>query len=352
MRRPTPVRWSPDALAVVSSLATELTAESAGDLLPDELAFRRALRESRGLLNFALRHKTLAVVASAAARIDPSLGISQRLKQAAAAESLRCLRAAACAAQVWQLLSDAGCEPLLIKGVALSAQTTGCLDSRGVGDVDVFVPPDKLTTAVETMRLAGAHPRESIAPQPAFAHAATVDWRETSVDIHRRLTHSPAFTPPPHRDVWLRGVEVDLGGAIVRTLHPSDAAVHIVTSSAHDSWSQLIRIADLARLLRLIAQHPGGASTRDVARSWGAARQWGLGLAMLRRLRTDLPRQDPLSEAIATRTWIWLAGERQLRLSDSLRDRASRDLYRVASGATPAYTRWWLKRSLGRLQPR
>lgn len=295
---------------MVSSLASVLAAEGAVDLLINELVFRQDLRDSRGLIHCALRHKTLGMVAQAATTRDPGLGISQRLQQAAAAESLRCLRAAACAVQVSQLLTEAGCRPLLVKGVALSAQTTGRSDARGVGDVDVIVPPDKLTVAVSAMRQAGARPRASSALHPETTHAVTVDWRGTSVDIHRRLTHSPAFSLPLHGDVWRRSVAVDLGGAAVRTLHPSDAALHIAINSAHDSWSQVIRVADLARLLRISERDPRGPSLAEIARSPGGLPAMGTGPGYGASAAYGPAAPGPLVRG-ARRPGLDLAGRRQ-----------------------------------------
>ncbi len=70
---------------------------------------------------------------------------------------------------------------------------------------------------------------------------------------------------------------------------------------------------------------------------------------MLRRLRSDVDRQDSLTEALATRAWLWIAAGRQLRLSPDLSDRVMRDLFRLASAASPAYTSWWLGNNARRL---
>ena len=337
---------------MVGSLCEALTAEGAADRRVADWTLTDAFGSADDLVAFAGRHKAIEVTVGAAARLGLDSAVGSRLRDAASRNSLRSMRATACAAKASQLLTEAGCFPLMLKGVALSVQTTGRLDARGVGDIDVVVAPEHLALAVATMRQTGATPRltDATAGSQEQDHAVTVDWCGTSVDIHRRIAHSPELKPPKHQELWERSVVVDLGGSPVRTLSLPDAAVHIAVDSAHDAWSQLIRVADLARLLRL-TEAGDDESPDHVARSWGASRQWALGLAMVRRLRSDIPQQDSLSEALAARTWLWLAAGRQLRLSTRLRDRATRDLYRVASAATPTYTRWWLGQSLRRIQP-
>jgi hypothetical protein len=170
-------------------------------------------------------------------------------------------------------------------GAVLSVQTIASLNAPGVGDVDVVVAPDRISVAINEICRAGGSLRPGTGSwSRASNHGVTVDWRGTPVDIRRRLTHAPVFSLPPHEEIWERPVLVEVGGAFVRTLPPPAAAVHIAVSSAHEARSQLIRVADLA-LAAPYRGHPARPVTRGIARDWGALRQWGLGLAMLRRLR-------------------------------------------------------------------
>lgn len=344
------VQWHPETLAVVGSLAADLCDDAAADLRIPVETLRHAFVSSTTLVQTAQRHKLISVTAAAASRVSARTDVRDALAQAQHRNELRALRAAACTVQVSQALTEAHCQPIMIKGVTLSVQTTGTLEARGAGDVDVLVPPDRLSTAVEAICQMGGTVRPGLdARASAAGHAVTVDWRGTSVDLHRRLTHAPAFRLPPHADLWERSVAVGVGGAPVRTLAPPDAAVHIAVNSGQDTWSQLVRLADLARLLRIADSHPDQQPPDQVARSWGASRHWALGLAMLRRLRSDVDRQDSLTEALATRAWLWIAAGRQLRLSPDLSDRVMRDLFRLASAASPAYTSWWLGNNARRL---
>lgn len=344
------VQWRPEILALVGSLASALGDDSAADLRIPAETLRLAFDSSQTLVHTARSHKMVSVTAAGAIRVDARVDVRTALVEAQQRSKLRALRAAASTVQVSGVLSAAGCRPIMIKGVTLSVQTTGTLDARGVGDVDVVVPPDQMHAAITAICRAGGTVRPGTdAHDMADGHAVTVDWRGTSVDIHRRLAHAPVFCLPPHAGLWERSVDVGVGGATVRALAPADAAVHIAMNSEQDTWSQLIRLADLARLLRIVEGAPGQLAPDQVARSWGASRQWALGLAMLRRLRSDLPRQDRLTEALATRAWLWLATGRQLRLSSDLSDKVTRDLFRVASARSPAYTRWWLGQGVRRL---
>lgn len=344
------LQWHPETLAVVGSLAADLCDDAAADLRIPAGTLRHAFDSSTTLVQTAQRHKVLSVTAAAARRVGARTDVCEALARAQHRSELRALRAAAWTVQVFEALTEAHCQPIMIKGVTLSVQTTGTLGARGVGDVDVLVPPMRLMAAVRAMRRAGGRVRAGLnAHGRADIHAVTVDWKGTSVDIHRRLAFEPVFSLPPHDSLWDRSTLVESGGTSVRTLAPADAAVHIAVNSGQDTWSQLIRLADLARLLRIAESQPDQQLLDQVARSWGASRHWALGMAMLRRLRSDVERQDSLTEALATRAWLWIAAGRQLRLSADMSDRVMRDLFRVASAASPAYTSWWLGNNARRL---
>ncbi len=351
MRQEPKAIWTPESLAMVGALTQSLVLERVSDLLIPQTLVRDAVVGSKDLVAVARRHKLFEPTARAVSALNEDRGAHAQLVNAAHRDAMAAMRAAACVRRTSHLLEEAGCRPIFIKGVSLAVQTTGKLEARGVGDVDVLVEPAMAQVAADAVVRAGGRPRPAVGTVRAqdAEHAIEIDWLNTTVDVHRRLTHFPVFALPDHASLWERSVPVDLGGSTVRTLSVEHAAVHIAISSSHDSWSQLIRVADLARLLRLTDSDPDWAAPTEVAHSWGASRQWAVGLAMVRRLRSDIPKQDPLSEALATRTWLWLASGRQLRLSTGLRDKATRDLYRVASAASPAYTRWWLGRSLRRL---
>lgn len=322
--------------------------EGVGDLsVPDSLV-RDAIAGSTDLIAVSRRHKLIEPTARAAAALNADVRTCRQFANAAHRDTMGAMRAAGCTAWASELLEQAGCRPVMVKGVPLAVQTTNRLESRGVGDVDVLVEPAALERAISVMLQVGGRARPTV---PTLRHAVPIDWRGTTIDIHLRAAHAASLTLPDHSSLWERSVPVDLGGTTVRTLRPIDAAVHISVNSAHDSWSQLIRVADLARLLHLLDSDPDSETPGEVARAWGASAQWALGLAMVRRLRSDIPRQNALAEALATRAWLWLAAGRQLRLSTDLWDKASRDLYRVASAASPAYTRWWLSQSLRRFRP-
>ncbi|KRC51380.1 MULTISPECIES: nucleotidyltransferase family protein [unclassified Nocardioides] len=158
--------------------------------------------------------------------------------------------------RAWQLLTDAGIDALVFKGIPLAVLTTGTPDARGAGDVDVLVRPGDTAATHRVLRAAGWQLHEAGRIEPEmWAWGYVVRWGRTltylgsgaDVDLHWRLDTIPGAQPPTE-DLMARSVEVPVGGVRIPTLCPADAFHHL---AAHrEGWIWLRTLVDLRRLAR------------------------------------------------------------------------------------------------------
>ncbi|MFN2562465.1 MAG: nucleotidyltransferase family protein [Jatrophihabitans sp.] len=156
------------------------------------------------------------------------------------------------------MFSAAGIRWLSLKGPALAVQTTGAVDGRGGGDIDVFVAAESVEETFRLLMGAGWAVR---APNPgdpaswAWRHVLrtynemTFDGPHSSVDVHWRL--DPTLSAlPDFETAWSHRVDVELPGITVATLSAAAAFSHTCHHAAKDEWRWLRSLVDVHRLAR------------------------------------------------------------------------------------------------------
>ena len=203
----------------------------------------------------------------AAALCMPS-ELADEMHQLARAETLKAMTLAQETVRAWSTLTQAGIPALVMKGVALSMQTTGRPTSRGDGDIDLLVAPEDVPHALEVLTDAGWNRR--------MPRELSEDWwpwysrvnRETplpglrsDVDLHWRVTHESQLMKPTH--VLLeRSDFIEIGGERVRVLNEDDRLFATCYAFQLDRFSSLRLSLDVARLVRKRIELPSAMPRR------------------------------------------------------------------------------------------
>ena len=207
-------------------------------------------------------------------------------------------------ATVRDRLAAVDVELATVKGVTAEARWYGRPGERPSTDLDVVVPPAAATRADEVLDvLQPGHALRSHAVELATSSVmqsvnTIVDG--VAVDLHFDILKYGL--PPRQRDLaWERTVLFPLGdGSTVRVLDPELALVHFLVHLNMDSFSWLLGLADVARVLR------GPVDWGFVERF---VRNEGLEVVVYRSLTTvsaelSLP-LPPLPRIRGPRVWLW-----------------------------------------------
>jgi hypothetical protein len=193
------------------------------------------------------------------------------------------LKAMSCAVatrEAWAALNSAGIDSLVIKGVALSLQTTGSVAGRGPGDIDLWVRPNDVGSAVRVLGVLGYRMSASTTTSDFSswrgrytkwaAFELQLERNGLPLDLHWQLSGA-RHGLPTFDDAWRDRDSVDIGGTEISTLSLLDAFVHSCSHAHRDGWGSLRSLIDIDRLSRLI--------TIDRAKS-GSSRAVRLSAAM------------------------------------------------------------------------
>lgn len=154
------------------------------------------------------------------------------------------------------LLAGHGIEVLGFKGLPLAVLTTGRLDGRGAGDVDLLVAPGDVAEAHRLLVDAGWALSEAARVEPGtwawrhvhrWGNALTYRGQVADTDLHWRLEAIPG-AHPDFPTLWSRRVDVTVGTTTLPTLSPYDALRH--SGSHREGWAWLRTLVDLRRLAR------------------------------------------------------------------------------------------------------
>lgn len=154
--------------------------------------------------------------------------------------------------RIAERLTQAGIEPLLLKGLALAGfYPDPC--ARRPGDLDLLVPEQQHATALGLLRTDGwefARPADARFDS-RFLHAVQLlDARNLSIDLHCHLL-PVSCCPGIDRIVWERAAAAVLDGVHVQTLSPTDHLLHI---AVHGQIAAVVRpvrwLVDAAMILR------------------------------------------------------------------------------------------------------
>jgi hypothetical protein len=155
----------------------------------------------------------------------------------------------------------AGIPAIFYKGIALSLQTTGVLDARGGGDIDILVPEDQLLRAHEFLVSGGFQSAFMLTPAQTRAWRIFTQLHKESlystnifdVDLHWRLFLGKQISPS-FEQLLRRSVAVRIGEVEIRTLSPEDSLTLMCAAFYVDNCRSLKQLVDIRRL-SLISQN-------------------------------------------------------------------------------------------------
>lgn len=175
-------------------------------------------------------------------------------------DAMAALALASLTREIAALFEQAAIPLLVIKGIPLALQTTGSLTSRGRGDLDLLVEPNRLPEAVALLEAAGfsrppgkfprqlnsalgRYSRWSGYELPMVRQVPTVQW----IDLHWALSHVRAPLPG-FALAWHCSEQLNLNGQPVTTLSRVHAFQHACAHAAKDQWMCLRNLVDIDRL--------------------------------------------------------------------------------------------------------
>lgn len=250
---------------------------------------------------------------------------------------------------VSSMLSTAGIEHLVFKGVALAGMLGLDPTQRGAGDIDILVRPDDVARTEALLHDAGwsrfdgpALPRPQDGWRWRVLLAATNELGQrseasSSVDVHWRLTPwsgeaVPAFDAAHRRSVPAPGLANG-----VRTLCPADALVHLAQHARKDVFASLRHLVDIVRAA-------GRCDPAELGMLGASAPNVALALAVAEHVGGPLAPQGMIDERIqrlAREAWWSCLGlrsshvvRRQATGRDALVVRARYESWMVRSAPT------------------
>jgi hypothetical protein len=258
------VQPTPAAITCVQQLAAEAmrieAGEDPGQVVPGEGSRRFGGLRSEDLVAAAVRHRVTDLLHAHAEDLGLGTAFGEATVAWLAGAHAEVARRVAVqlleARRAIEALGEHGVRALLLKGPALSVQTTGSSTARGFGDIDLFVAPGSAERAFGVLREQGWEPRTFGSAEPgtwAWRHLVRTfneiafDGRASSVDLHWRLDPSPGALPD-FAEAWERRDLVAVDGVTVPTLSPADAFEHSCWHAAKDEWRWLRSLVDVHRL--------------------------------------------------------------------------------------------------------
>jgi peroxiredoxin len=164
-----------------------------------------------------------------------------------------------------EALNAAHIVPLLFKGsLSLVNGSVDDVGGRFMADLDMAVPPEALTQAVDTLREVGYEPLHRKRFEPM--HDLPLVSRDTSavIDLHVELGSQPVERVLPASDAWAASSELRFGSAQARGLSPTHQVLHCILHSALQDVDHASAGLPLRQLLTLT----------HLARAHGSAMDW------------------------------------------------------------------------------
>jgi hypothetical protein len=167
--------------------------------------------------------------------------------------------------EVYELMSQAEIPCLIYKGIPLALVSTGRLNSRGPGDVDLLVSPDNVDRAHRLLHENGwaagfgTIPGRGVAwkfyswlnREPPYSRA------ESHVDLHWRVSQEVRLFPDA-AELISRGSILNIGATEIRTLSREDALLAACYHFYHDGCHSLRALIDVYRLSGIVGVTSAG----------------------------------------------------------------------------------------------
>ncbi|MGV8040812.1 MAG: nucleotidyltransferase family protein [Thermoanaerobaculaceae bacterium] len=186
-------------------------------------------------------------------------------------------------------LEARGLPVIALKGPVAAYAHHGNLAARQFGDLDLLVPPDHATSALDELRDLGFAPEVPLGQRHLHVLLGT-GRREL------KLAHSTGWVVDLHwgslgahfawcrdSELWARSAEVDFEGRPVRTLGGVDLALYYCLKAAEDGWSAVYQLLDAARALEAL-DDAGWDRLHSWAAHSGKWRAVGASVALAREL--------------------------------------------------------------------
>lgn len=183
----------------------------------------------------------------------------QRLQKSA---DLQAVATSDCLAQLGSLqkvLSEAGCDYLVLKGPELGARFAGGAAARGYRDVDVLVGEQHRRRACVALEAAGYHRLSrwllGASVSSRFNHA--VDYRQGDrlLDLHWCVSRAPGIQIKTE-DLFARSVRFAISGLIFRVLCPDDELSVLLISAFADIQRGYLRLQSFVDIANVAQQIP------------------------------------------------------------------------------------------------
>lgn len=271
---------------------------------------REFLRGVRG-------HHVSGLISAHSAELGMPATLREDIARHADRVALKSLAHAGLLRAVHRRLETAGVPALFVKGLAIEAQTGRQLGERGGGDIDVWVSPDRVESAVDALGPEWTLPDNFPQPGPSWAWRHWQRWGSelplvgpVTVDLHWHL-HCVRGTLPDFAEAWAARQVVLVGGHAVPTLSRAHALAHACRHADTDRWRILRSLVDVHLLLTPAASPVGatpalpGWTVAVVERAIGlphgrsaaqlSSRRWAAALDEQRHLGNHAVRVDRLS---------------------------------------------------------
>ena len=199
---------------------------------------------------------------------------------------------------IWQLgrvqsaLEEAGLPWVIVKGPVLTEVLYGAAGRRTYHDLDVLVRPADFRAAIARLesidgRLLDRNWRLLRREQRGQVHIAlhpgmSLDLHWDLVNVHRGRMSIDT------EDILARRVRVNVGGAAVPTLDPTDSLIHLAVHAAVSGGDLLVWLKDVERAIAV--RPPVWDEVIERSRAWHVGGAVGL---ILERSRTALGAQVP-----------------------------------------------------------
>lgn len=233
--------------------------------------------DSRAFLSEVRRQRVEIFLSAHLSELGLPHDVSDQIRDWAAQLKMRAMSCAVATREAWAALDSAGIDALVIKGIALSLQTTGSITGRGPGDIDLWVRPSEVGSAVRALEAIGYRVSAS-SPTSEFtswrgrftqwaAFELQMERNGLPLDLHWQLAGA-RHGLPTFDNAWRGRVKVDIGGTQVCTLAPEDAFVHSCSHAHRDGWGWLRSLIDIDRLSRVTTiELSSGRSSRALSLS-------------------------------------------------------------------------------------
>jgi len=155
---------------------------------------------------------------------------------------------------VSQLFTQYQIPLLFLKGPTLGHDLYGDISCRTSGDLDIFVPMDKLLDAEEILCKAGYEKNDYIKTMlndwkwrhhhVAYIHPV----KKIKLEVHWRLNPGPA-KEPTFNELWKRKCRSNLTHDVIYTLGKEDLLLFLMIHGARHGWSRLRWLLDIHQLM-------------------------------------------------------------------------------------------------------